>query len=82
VAVKESATYQEIIREGMELGEAKGAINEARRVLLRQGRKKFGPPDDATLASLEALTDLGRLEELIDRILDASSWQQLLGNGS
>lgn len=89
IAMEESVTYQDLIRRGLERGraegqaegQAEGAIEEARRLLLRQGHKKFGPPDDTVRASLAALTDLGRLEELSERLLDAATWQQLLGNG-
>ena len=38
--IEESSVYQGIFRKG----EAKGAIEEARKTLLRQGRKKLGPP--------------------------------------
>jgi hypothetical protein len=46
---------------------------------LRQGRKRFGPPDTATKTAIEAITDLARLETLTERLLDVTSWQELLG---
>jgi hypothetical protein len=49
-----------------------------RNVLLRQGRKKFGEPDAATLQMIQAITDVGRLERMSDAVLDANSWNELL----
>ena len=63
-AMEESVTYQAIIEKGMEKGmekgEARGRVEEARRLLLRQGRIRFGPPDEATQAALAAIADLER----------------------
>jgi hypothetical protein len=89
--MKESATYQAILREGMAEGRAQGMaqgraagltegkVEEARKMLLLQGRNQFGEPPPEAVAALEALTDLGRLEELGVRLLRASSWKELLG---
>ncbi len=52
---------------------------EAVRLILRQGQKKFGPPAAPVRAALSAVTDLDRLEALGERLLDAASWEQLLG---
>jgi predicted transposase YdaD len=59
-------------------GEAKGRAEGSRQNLLRQGRKKFGPPDEQVKASVAAIHDLDRLHDLIDRVLDVSSWDELL----
>jgi predicted transposase YdaD len=72
--MEESSTYQLIVSRG----EAKGKLEEARKLLLRQGRKKFGEPDSTTLSAVESVTDLGRLEALSDHLLDVDSWQALL----
>lgn len=72
--MKESVTYQAIIEEG----EAKGRVEEARRLLLRQGRIRFGSPDSSSEAALAALTDLDRLERLSEQLLQVSSWKELL----
>jgi hypothetical protein len=84
-AVKESTTYQQILRdgkaEGLVEGRAEGHIEEARRIILRQGTRRFGKPDATVLAALEAISDVDRFEVLTDRILDAdvSDWNSLLG---
>jgi len=74
-AMKESVTYQAIIEEG----EAKGEAKEARKILLLQGRERFGEPPAEAVAALEGLTDVSKLEALTVRLLQASSWQELLG---
>jgi hypothetical protein len=74
--MKESSTYQAILAEG----KAEGAALEAKRILLRQGTKKFGEPEDSVHKTLEAINELERPEELTDRVLDASSWSELLGH--
>ena len=76
--MKESVTYQAILREGREEGLKEGALAEVKKVLLRQGRKRFGPPAKATKAALQAITSLPRLERLSERLLDVSSWDELL----
>jgi hypothetical protein len=75
VNMKESTTYQAILEEG----EAK----EARKMLLLQGRDRFGEPSAKIVALLGAVTDLGRLEALAVRLLHVKTWEELLGmNGT
>jgi hypothetical protein len=64
--MKESTTYQAIL------------ADEAKRIMLRQGTKRFGPPHARTRAAIEAITDVDRLEQLTERLLDVSSWDELL----
>ena len=79
MAMKESVTYQAIIEEG----KAVGLTEEARKILLLQGRNRFGEPSAEALAAVNALTDVQKLEELAVRLLEASSWEELLGpNGA
>jgi hypothetical protein len=72
--MRESTTYQQILAEGRDQGRVEGA----RSVLLRQGRRKFGPPDQATEALLAGIDDLDRLERLGERLVEVSTWQELL----
>jgi predicted transposase YdaD len=78
--MKESTTYQRILREGRKEGENKGRVNEAQRILLLQGTKRFGEPSPATAATLEAIQEVDRLEALGERILDPElhDWNDLL----
>lgn len=69
--MKDSVTYQEIVEEG--------AIAEAQKFLLLQGRKRFGPPSDHMENAVRSITDLDRLEQLGVRLLDVADWEGLLG---
>ncbi len=69
-AMHESDTYQAILDEG----EVRGVHH----LLIRQGRKKFGEPDEATRRALLEITDLDRLDRLSVRLLRVSTWQELL----
>jgi hypothetical protein len=42
------------------------------------GRKKFGPLPEPLAAELASIDDPDRLTDLTDRILDVSSWTELL----
>lgn len=68
--------------EGMAEGEAKGKvegrIEATREILLRQGVKKLGEPGAALRERISNSHDLKQLETLVDRLLDVSSWDELL----
>ena len=73
--MKESTTYQAIRAEGR----TEGRAEEARRVLLLLGEQLFRVPADATArATVEAIGEVERLEELIKRVSRVGSWQELL----
>lgn len=59
----------------------RGHLRATRAMLLRQGRKKFGPPTPEQEAALTALPDLARLETLSEKLLDVGSWAELLKEG-
>jgi hypothetical protein len=59
-------------------GYAEGRIEEARTILIHHGRKKFGPLDQQAEARIAALGDLDRLEDLIRRVPDIATWDDLL----
>ncbi len=71
--MEESTTYQLILGRG----EAKGEVKEARKLVLRLGRKRFGEPDASVQKALRDAS-LDRLEEMADRLLQAETWQELL----
>jgi len=68
---EQSPAYQAILHEGRAV--------EAKRILLRLGGKRFGPPSAATKEALESVSDLAQIEDLTDRLLDAPNWDELLG---
>ena len=70
--IEESWVYQDIF--------AKGSLDEARQILLSLGRKRWGEPDQQVLTKVATINLLDRLNFLLDRILDASSWDDLLSS--
>lgn len=86
--MKESATYQMAVKEGLRKGlrqgrvegRVEGLVNEAREFVLRLGRKWLGEPDAATLAILSGLNDRERLEQIGERLRDARTWADALGD--
>src|SRR5271157_5289117 len=72
--MKESVTYQKILREGR----AEGRAEEAKRILKRLGSRRFGQPEPLIEAALDAIADLERLEQLSDRVLEVAGWEELL----
>jgi hypothetical protein len=80
--IEESSVYQGIfakgLAEGRAEGRAEGAAEEARQTLLRLGRKKLGQPDERVEAEIAAMTDREQLDQLLDRVLDVSTWDELL----
>ena len=73
-----SSTYQKILEEGRAEVRAEGRVEEARRFLRRQGTRRFGKPDAHIEAALDAIADLERLEQLSDRVLEVTAWEELL----
>lgn len=80
--MKESVTYQAILREGMREGMREGEIKAMRSTLLRQGEIRFGLPSESISTSLKRIEDLDFLERLSEKVLKARSWEELLDNGN
>jgi hypothetical protein len=75
---KDSTFYQVMFKEGREIGLREGRIKAVRKLLLRLGRIRFGQLPKATCARIEAVDVLDRLEHLAERLLTATSWDDLL----
>ncbi len=87
--MEESTTYQAILEEGREKGLTQG-LNQGltqgrqqslRDTLLRLGTKKLGRASLAIHDEIHAIRDADHLEQLIDRIFEAGSWDELLAVG-
>ena len=78
----ESSTIQAFIEEGRRKGleeeRSLGRVLEARKIILRQGRVRFCEAA-AAVSRLDAISDLEKLEQLVERLLNVSSWDKLLG---
>jgi predicted transposase YdaD len=72
--MKESSFYQMILDEGR----ADGATREARRILIRQGERRYGPAGPETVAAIERIAGVEAVEALIDRLTEATTWEGLL----
>ena len=69
---------EEGIEIGLERGIEQGHLEEVRKILFRLGRKSLGTPDESVANALAGISDLGRLEGLIDRVGEVQTWQKLL----
>jgi predicted transposase YdaD len=82
LSMRESSTYQAILKEGraegLAEGLAEGAVAEARKALRLVAEPVFGSLDPRSEAALERLNDLEKLEALLPRVRTATSWQDLL----
>ena len=71
--MRESSTIQAFLEEGR----VKGLAEEARTIILFLGPMRFGAADDEVRNRLDEIQDLEQLEDMIKRILIASSWDEL-----
>ncbi len=85
IMMEESTTYQAILAKGVAQGVAQGreqgvaqGVQALRATVLRLGVKRFGAPAAEVAARVENLNDLARLQDLSDRLLDVSGWDELL----
>lgn len=74
IAMRESVTFQAILEEG----EQTGRIRELHRMILRQGRRRFGEADETVRGQIEAILDIETLEDLSEQLVVVSSWAELL----
>ena len=65
-------------KEGRKEGREEGRTEGMRELLLLQGNKRFGAPDDEARAALVRITSVEALEKLAERLLDVGNWQELL----
>jgi predicted transposase YdaD len=84
--IEESLVYQDIFAKGEAKGLVDGRadgliagrIEEARQAVLQVGRKKLNQPDEEVRKRIAAIDNVDRLNALLERILDVSSWDELL----
>ena len=63
-----------VLNEWMAKAEARAEV----RTLLRLGARRFGPAPGDTETAIRAITDRQRLDRMVDRLLDATDWADLL----
>lgn len=60
------------------LFEQLGSASRIRRILLRQGRQKFGEPTPEEAESLRVINDPDRLERMAEELIAAPDWATFL----
>jgi len=65
---------QEARQEGLQEGLEKGVLRGKLSTLRRQGSKRFGPPNEQQSSELNALTDLDRLDRMLDHVNEVLTW--------
>ena len=82
--MEESTTYQGILEKGLEKGLTQGRTEGRTEILIvalvRLGTKRFDSPLPSVMTELQGITDNERLERLMERILQAVSWDDLLAS--
>ncbi len=85
MTLEESTTYQLILNkgitqgvaQGINQGVAQGRAEEARGLLLRLATRRFGTAPANAEQTILAISDLERLERMIERISEATGWSDL-----
>ena len=67
--MRESCTYVGLMEE---------TILEVRKILLRQGRIRFGRPTRNVHKVLRSIINLERLERMCDRLVTATTWDEVI----
>jgi hypothetical protein len=67
-----------LLAKGKSEGKLEGKIEQAQSFVIRLGAKRFGGADSETLATLSNIQDLERLERIVERVAETSSWAELL----
>ena len=53
-------------------------MRELREYILKLGTKRFGDPTIEIRGALSGMKDIAQLDSLMDRLLDVSSWAELM----
>ena len=76
--MQESSMYQWIVEEGEKKGEKTGILKGKRETLLLLGAKQLGKPGKKVRDAIIGVDQLDRLDELLLRVLDVKTWDDLL----
>ena len=78
MTLEDSTTYQHILNKGLTQGLTQGRLEEARRMVLRFAAKRLGSAPATTETAILAISDIDRLERMLDRAMDATGWDDVL----
>jgi hypothetical protein len=65
-------------RLGREEGREEGRAEGERKALIMIGTRRLGEPSEAVRAVIDAITSVQRIEDLMSRLLEVESWDELL----
>ncbi len=73
--IRQSHLYQRTLGEGVKVGE----LRQARELLIRLGTRRFGDANPSTIAALEMIQDVERLEALNEKMIEPElrDWDDL-----
>lgn len=69
-AMRESSTYMLILEEG--------AVEYARKAIFMLGTKTLGEPDPRIRQTIESLSDITRLDAMLERVIGAKTWDEIV----
>jgi predicted transposase YdaD len=90
MTLEDSTTYQDILSKGLTRGRAEGIAEGkaegrvegkaelAKKILIQFGRKWFGSASPDAEAAIFAISNLDQLERMVQRLDEASGWEDLL----
>ena len=53
-------------------------LAQARTIILRLGRMRFGTPDPGTITRVGKIRDPERLKRMAEKLIDVGNWNELL----
>ncbi len=68
--LESSSTFRDV----HETGELVGL----RKVFVRMGTKRFGPPTTTTVALIDAIEEVELLQSMIERVMEANDWSEVV----
>jgi hypothetical protein len=78
MTLEDSTTYQLILNKGEARGEARGACAGLQEAVLSVGENRFGIAPTAVTTGVREIQARDRLKRMLDRILSAADWNDLL----
>ncbi len=76
--LEESWVFQDIKGKGHVEGRVEGEVASLVKNILRLGTKRFGTPESSVQEKIQLLTDVPQLEQMLDNVLTATSWDDIL----
>ena len=78
--IEESTVYQDIFAKGEGEARRRGGPRKRARCSCALGRRTLGEADDDTRTTIARIHDVDKLNAMLERLLDASSWADVLGD--